>query len=349
MLFRCAHHAPEKGHGTTPSPTRRHRRIDIHCHVYVAAVEAIVSDDGEVAEEAEASLTDRINAEQHRLILPALTDPDVRLADMERMGIDVQVLSPAPFQYGYHLPAELGREAARTINETIADLAARHPDRFIALGTIPLQQPEMALAELERCMDELGMKGIEINTHVNGCDLTRAGLAQVFARAEELGAVLFMHPIGTSFGQRMRDHYFANLLGHPIESALALGHLVFDGYLARYPDLKLVAAHGGGFLPSYWGRLDHAWHARADCRLEIDCPPSDYLRKVHVDTVVFDAIELGHLIEAWGAERVLLGTDYPFDMGEPDPVGLLDKVGGLDDSQIALIEGGNAARLLGLN
>ncbi|MCB0221128.1 MAG: amidohydrolase [Chrysiogenetes bacterium] len=350
MLFRCARHAPEQGHGHGRASAKgaRNRRIDIHCHVYVAEVEALLPDDDDGAQDAIGSLTDRINAEQHRLTLPALTDPEVRLADMERQGIDIQVLSPAPFQYGYHLPPETGREVARTINERIATLAEGHPSRFTALGTVPLQEPGMAVAELERCVTELGMKGIEIDTRVNGRDLTRVGLERLFARAEELGAVLFMHPIGTSIAQRMDDHYFPNLLGHPMESALALGHLVFDGWLARHPDLKLVVAHGGGFLPAYWGRLDHAWRTRADCRQNIDREPSHYLRRVHVDTVVFDALELRHLIEAWGPERVLLGTDYPFDMGEPDPVGLLGRVDGLTASARALIECGNAARLLGM-
>ena len=123
---------------------------------------------------------------------------------------------------------------------------------------------------------------------------------------------------------------------------------MFDGTLERHPDLKLCVAHGGGFLHGYWGRLDHAWRARADCRVHIDRPPSHYLGRVHVDTVVFDAMELGHLIEAWGAERVLLGTDYPFDMGEADPCGLLGRVAGLGETERAAIAGGNAARLLGL-
>lgn len=343
MLYRCAAHAPETGHGT--ARTRGHRVIDIHCHVYVAEVEPLFGPD---EEDDDDSLTGRINAEQHRLTLPALTDPLVRLADMERMGIDMQALSPAPFQYGYWLPPETGRAAARGINDRIAALAAEYPDRFVAMGTVPLQEPGMAVAELERCMAELGMRGIEISTHVNGTDLSRAGLDCLFARAEELGALLFMHPIGTSIGQRMDDHYFPNLLGHPIESALALGHLVFDGTLARHPGLKLCVAHGGGFLHGYWGRLDHAWRQRADCRQHIDRPPSDYLKQVHVDTVVFDPVQLGHLIEAWGAERVLLGTDYPFDMGEADPRGLIGRVAGLGDEDRAAIEGGNAARLLGL-
>lgn len=344
MLYRCAAHAPETGHGGGAPRRRGHRVIDIHCHVYVAEAEPLFGPD----EEEDDSLTGRINAEQHRLTLPALTDPLVRLADMERMGIDLQALSPAPFQYGYWLPPETGRAAARTINDRIAALAAEHPDRFVAMGTVPLQEPGMAVAELERCMGTLGMRGIEISTHVNGTDLSRAGLDRFFARAEELGAPLFMHPIGTSIDQRMEDHYLPNLLGHPIESALALAHLVFDGTLARHPGLKLCVAHGGGFLHGYWGRLDHAWRQRADCRQHIDRPPSDFLRQVHVDTVVFDPVQLGHLIEAWGAGRVLLGTDYPFDMGEADPVGLLDRLGGLGEDDRAAIEGGNAARLLGL-
>jgi aminocarboxymuconate-semialdehyde decarboxylase len=133
-----------------------------------------------------------------------------------------------------------------------------------------------------------------------------------------------------------------------LDSALCVGHLVFDGYLERFPELKICIAHGGGYIPGYWGRFDHAWAHREDCRVTIRKKPSEYLKKLYFDTVVFDECELKHLIEIWGADHIMLGTDYPFDMAEPDPVGLLGRIKGVSKEDMALVAGGNAARLLGL-
>jgi len=165
---------------------------------------------------------------------------------------------------------------------------------------------------------------------------------------EELGLLIFLHPFGTSLVGRMSDHYFPNTIGHPLDSALCVGQLIFDGYLERFPKLKVCIAHGGGYLPAYWGRLDHAFSHREDCRVNISKPPSEYLKKLYFDTVVFDPRELRHLIEIWGADHIMLGTDYPFDMAEPDPVGFLGRVKGVSKAEMALVAGGNAARLLGL-
>jgi aminocarboxymuconate-semialdehyde decarboxylase len=183
---------------------------------------------------------------------------------------------------------------------------------------------------------------------VRGVDLTRAGLEKFFARAEELGVLIFLHPSGTSFVGRMSDHYFPNTIGHPLESALAVGHLIFDGYLERFSNLKICIAHGGGYIPAYWGRFDHAFEFRPDSRVTIRKKPSEYLKKLYFDTVVFSDVELKHLIETWGADHIMLGTDYPFDMAEPDPVGLFERLDGISDADLAQVAGGNAERLLGM-
>ena len=160
--------------------------------------------------------------------------------------------------------------------------------------------------------------------------------------------MIFLHPFGTSLVGRMEDHYFPNTIGHPLDSALCVGQLVFDGYLERFPELKICIAHGGGYIPGYWGRFDHAFAHREDCRVTIKKKPSEYLKKLYFDTVVFDERELKHLIEIWGADHIMLGTDYPFDMAEPDPVGFLGRVKGVSKNDMALVAGGNAERLLGL-
>jgi aminocarboxymuconate-semialdehyde decarboxylase len=198
---------------------------------------------------------------------------------------------------------------------------------------------------MKRCVNDLGMRGIEISSHVAGRELAEPEFRPFFAAAEELDVLLFMHPLGFTHGQRLSEHYFNNLIGNPIESTLAVAHLIFGGVLDRYPGLKLCVAHGGGYLPTYWGRMDHAWRARADCRQHISKPPSEYLRQIYFDTLVFDRRQLEFLLETYGAEHLLMGTDYPFDMAEPDPVGFH---GGLDEIDRAKILGGNAARLLKL-
>ncbi len=250
-----------------------------------------------------------------------------RLADMDRMGIDVQAVSPSPNQTYYWAEPGLGLELARQVNDRLAGIVAEHPRRFVALGTVPLQDVELAVAELERCVKELGFRGVEINPNVNGAELTdpRLGLEKFFARVEELGVVVFMHPLGFTQGERLVDHYFNNVIGNPLETTVAASHLIFDGVMERHPKLKIVLPHGGGYLAHYWARMDHAHRMRPDCRTVIRKRPSSYLARMHFDTITFDPGMLRALIERFGARHVVLGTDYPYDMMETDPVGLIAK------------------------
>lgn len=357
MLYRCANRAPaaDHGHAATVRRGNKYLTVDIHCHVHVPEADDLLrertraSDHMDQKELSSASgLTARINARQQQAILPKLTDPAVRIADMDRQGVDIQALSPSPFHYNYGAPAEVGRVTAKVVNDRIAEVVAGNPDRFVGMGTLPLQDGDMAVAELERCVKDLGFRGVEISTHVNGRDLTRAGLEKFFARTEELGVLIFIHPIGSSITERMTDHYFLNLIGHPFESALAIGHLVFDGYLETYPGLKICVAHGGGYVPAYSGRFDHPFELREDCRVNLSKPPSEYVKKLYFDTIVFTEHQLRYLIETWGAERIVMGTDYPYDMAETDPVGHVNSVKGLNEADKARVLGGNAADLLSI-
>jgi aminocarboxymuconate-semialdehyde decarboxylase len=192
------------------------------------------------------------------------------------------------------------------------------------------------------------LKGVEINPNVNGKELTASNLEKFFARAEDLGAVIFMHPIGYTDGGRLVDHYFNNVIGNPLETTVAASHLIFDGVMERHPKLKVVLPHAGGYLAHYWARMDHAWEARPDCRTALKAKPSSSLEKFYFDTLAFDPGMLGHLIERFGADHVLLGTDYPYDMGVEDPVGFINRVAGLSPAERSDIMGGNAARLLGI-
>jgi aminocarboxymuconate-semialdehyde decarboxylase len=173
----------------------------------------------------------------------------------------------------------------------------------------------------------------------------RLALESFFARAQELDIVIFMHPIGFTQGERLLDHYLNNVIGNPLETTVAASHLIFDGVLERHPKLKIVLPHAGGYLAHYWARMDHAWKARPDCRTVIKKKPSSYLEKFYFDTITFDRGILKNLVERFGADHVVLGTDYPYDMGVEDPVGFVDgaKLSALEK---AAITGGNAARLL---
>lgn len=327
-------------------------RIDVHCHYHNREAALKVSKLNPAQYEPSAifanALTREVNVKQMQDRAEKLTSIELRLADMDRMGIDIQAVSPAPFQCYYWTEPELGAELSRMVNDRIAEIVATWPERFVGLGTVPLQNAELAVAELERCVTGLGLRGVEINPNVNGRDLTdpHLGLEPFFARAAELGAVVFMHPIGFTEGARLRDHYFNNVIGNPMETTIAASHLIFDGVMERHPKLKVILPHAGGYLAHYWARMDHAWRARADCRTMITRTPSSYLEKFYFDTITFDAGILRHMIDRYGAKQILLGTDYPYDMGEEDPVGLIGRVPGLARADRALIEGGNAARLL---
>jgi len=322
--------------------------VDIHAHLNIPAAGELMRpySAGEISIQTFSTpSTDEVNRRLFQCIGPVLNGAEQRIADMDRLGVDVQAVSPVPTQYYYHADPEIGRQASRIVNDGIAAAVARHPKRMVGMGTVPLQAPELAILEMRRCVGELGFRGIEISSNVAGRELAEPEFRPFFAAAEELGVLLFIHPLGFTQGQRLREHYLNNLIGNPLESTIAVSHLIFGGVLERYPGLKLCVAHGGGYLPAYWGRMDHAWRERDDCRQIITKPPSEYLRRIYFDTVVFDRRQVDFLLQIYGPERLLMGTDYPFDMAEPDPLRLL---GHLDLDARQKVLGGNAARLLSL-
>jgi aminocarboxymuconate-semialdehyde decarboxylase len=313
--------------------------VDMHCHLNPAQYDptTVFADE----------LTRATNVKQMSTRAPKLTGVTERLKDMDKMGVDIQAVCPAPYHFFYWTEPGYGAELAREVNEGIAQVVADTPDRFVGMGSVPLQDAKLAIRELEYCVKNLGMRGIEICTNVNGKNLTDPSLKldKFFARCEELGVVIFMHPLGWTQADRLTHHYFNNVIGNPLDSTVAVSHLIFDGVLARYPKLKFVVAHGGGFVAHYWARMDHAWRARPDCRTIIKKPPSSYLEKFYFDSITCDPEMLKRLVEKFGADHVVLGTDYPYDMGEDDPLGLIAKVK-LSKADRELIQGGNAARLL---
>ncbi|MDH2234711.1 amidohydrolase family protein [Pigmentiphaga sp. GD03639] len=325
--------------------------VDMHCHMLVPAAEALarphLPPTPDTTQRFQTLETRQASAAMAAACRIQLLDADRRLSDMDAMGIDIQVISPAPNHYAYWADESLGREIARTVNDGLAEVAARHPTRMRALGTVPMQSPRLAVEEMKRCVRELGMAGVEISTNVAGTELSDPRFHPFFHAAQELGAILFLHPTGFTHGDRLAPYHLNNIIGNPLDSTVALAHLIYGGVLDEYPDLKICVAHGGGLLPSYIGRFDHAHRVRPDCHAHCQHAPSHYLKRMYFDTMVFDPDQLDWLVRKYGAFQVLLGTDYPYDMGETRPLELLQRTA-LTEDERGLVAGLNAARLLGL-
>src|SRR4029453_4787615 len=290
--------------------------------------------------------TKAINAKQEADIRGCMTGYDERFAIMDKMGICVQLVMPPPPQCYHTVALEYAVPAARMINEGVAEFASRHSDRFIPCGTVPMQDGTEAAKELEHCMKSLKFKGVEILTNVAGKELSDPAFARFWEKAEELDALVIIHPNGFTEGQRLSRFYFNNVIGNPFETTLALHYLTFDGVLERHPNLKIFAMHGGGYLGAYSGRIDHAWGARSDSHASLPKPPTSYLKKVYGDTVVFTPAQLKALVDTFEIDHVIMGTDYPFDMLENDPIGHIASVESFDEKTRAALAGGNAKKML---
>jgi len=327
--------------------------VDVHAHVFTRSCQKLV--EGLMAPEMEpfsywaGKETNEYQGKHTQEIFPKLTDIEVRLKDMDAMGIDVQALSVAPPQYFYWADPELGATLARMVNDNLADIVSGHPDRFVGLATVPMQDVTRAVAELERCVNELGFRGVEINTNIAGRDLDDPRFRPFFAKAQALDVLVLLHPNGFTHGERFQKYYMTNVMGNPLDTSVAIFRIIHGGVLEDFPDLKLCLVHGGGFLPFYSSRMDHAYEGRPEGRHHITRRPSTYLKQVYVDCLVFDEEHLAFLLQKMGDDHVVIGTDYPFDMGFYDPIAQIAKVPGLSDEARTRIHSGTAARLLKLD
>jgi aminocarboxymuconate-semialdehyde decarboxylase len=326
--------------------------IDIHAHVAVPAAAAFVKPHLDLAKNPLVNFatpeTRALNQKQEEDIRERITGHDRRLADLDVMGIDFQLVMPPPPQCYYTVPIDVAVKAAQIVNDGVAEFVAKMPDRFAGLGSVPMPDGNEAARELERCVTQLGFKGVEILTNVNGAELSDPAFAPFWRKAEELGALVVLHPLGFSDAKRLARFSFNNTIGNPLDTTIALHYLIFDGVLERHPNLKILSVHGGGYLAAYSGRIDHAWGARSDAHGELPHPPTSYLRKIYFDSVVFTPHQLAELVRLYGADRIIMGTDYPFDMADYDPIGHVASVPEFDPVTIAAIAGGNAKRLLGM-
>ncbi|HWP35522.1 MAG TPA: amidohydrolase family protein [Thermodesulfobacteriota bacterium] len=275
-------------------------------------------------------------------------DPVRRIEDMDRLGIDRQVLSPPPVMFCYWAEPKAGQAFARMQNEWIAAAAARHPDRFAGMATVPLQEPGLAIEELRYARERLSLRAVEIGTCPGGRDFDDPALFPFFEACQALDVAVFVHPATPLLGQERlpAKYYFPLIVGNPLETALAISRLIFGGVLERLPRLRIGFAHGGGAFPFTLGRLDHGWRARPEGPAAIPRPPREYARRLFFDSLTHSPANLRFLVQEFGAERVMLGSDYPFDMGDPDPVASVTAAS-LDGAAHRAILGETAARFLG--
>jgi aminocarboxymuconate-semialdehyde decarboxylase len=251
---------------------------------------------------------------------PQIYSIERRLKDMATQWIDMQVLSVPPFLFFYASDPAQSLEQCQKINNAFAETVQKYPDRFVALANLPMQDPEMAARELERSVRELGLRGAEICSNINGKNLDDKSFAPFYTKLQQLDVPVFIHPSNVLGADRLRPYHLQNLIGNPSDTAVAAASLIFGGVLKEFPRLKFYLAHGGGSCPYLRGRWEHGWQVRPEARANIDRPPSDYLRLLCFDSLVHSVPALNFLVETVGPGRVMMGTDYPFDMGDRDPV-----------------------------
>jgi aminocarboxymuconate-semialdehyde decarboxylase len=334
-----AAHAQEAARLPVMVRDKRVKTIDVHSHCLFHDAVSLMGDD------AKRVFTPVNGAENQYIVIAE------RLKQMDAMAMDMEVLSINPFWY------RKDRDTAAAIvkmqNEKLAELCASHPDRFAAFASLALQFPDLAVEQLDHAVKKLGLRGAQIGGNVAGEEFANPKFHPVWAKAEELGAVLFIHPQSTPelAGRFKGNGWLSNTIGNPLDTTIALQHLIFEGTLDRFPGLKVLAAHGGGYLASYAARSDHACFVAPPgaCNPDVKLKkqPSEYLRQLYFDALVFTPEALRHLVAQVGASQVMLGSDHPF-VWEQHPVDHIFATDTLSDNEKVAILGGNAAKLLGL-
>jgi aminocarboxymuconate-semialdehyde decarboxylase len=334
----------------TNNPQARPHTIDFHAHIIVPEVYAVAAEHNIFSElPVDPGVTDEMRNQikgRAGTVLARMSDISERIAKMDAMGVDVQVLSASLVHQGLDwADAQISLRLARITNDWIAKAVAANPERFVGLGTLPLHVPALAVTELERCMGDLRLKGIAISTMAGTMELGDPQLRAFWAKAEALGAVVYIHP-GGNRDRRFKRFHLWNSVGQAFEEAMAISSLMYDGVLESFPKLKICISHGGGYMPFYMGRIDRNYLEKANTRVNMSKPPIDYLRMLYFDSCVYERAVLQHLVDKVGADRVLLGSDYP--VGETKPIEFVSDTETLSTDQKERILSTNAAALLGL-
>jgi aminocarboxymuconate-semialdehyde decarboxylase len=293
----------------------------------------------------------RVHPERSIAIPPKLRfSPEERIKDMDEQGTDVQLVSIHTPLFGYHLSSSEGVQLASEVNDEIATVAREWPDRFAGMATLPLQDVDASIAELDRAMNTLGMKGAELDTVVNGKNWDEPEFLPLFKAAESMGAVLFYHPQPQHnlMLERTGAYNLANSLGVPLEDTLIVATLIFGGVLDACPDLKVCIAHGGGPACFGMGRMDRGWQVRPEARVNIQKPPRTYQRQLYYDCITMSEASLRFLLDTVGADRVVLGSDWPFVVWEPSPVEWVNSLQSLTREEKDKILWQNLEELLGI-
>jgi len=329
----------------------RSRVIDVHAHVIVPEVYAMAAEHNIFFElPTDPGVTDAMRdsiKERAAGVLGRMSDVGDRIARMDAMGVDIQVLSASLVHQGLEwADAQTAVRLARVTNDWIAETVAARPGRFIGLGTVPLHLPALAVGELERCMRDLALGGVAISTTAAGMELGDPALRPFWEKAEELEAAVYIHP-GGNRDRRFKRYSLWNSVGQAFEEAMAISSLMYEGVLETFPRLEICISHGGGYMPFYMGRIDRNYVEKANTRINMKRPPIDYLRMLYFDSCVYERVVLQHLVDKVGADRVLLGSDYP--VGEAKPVEFVTDTVTLSPAQKQQIVGANAAAWLRLH
>ena len=320
-------------------------KIDMHSHIEIADAVDLMP---EKPKPLSSPLSPKSAALQLALtaaLEQQLNNPQKKIEDMEKMKVDLSVLSIAPPHFFYHLEGKLAADVSRRQNERIAAVVQKYPKKFAGMATVPMQNAQAAVAELEWAVGQLKLTGVEIGSNIRGRYLGDPIFVPFFEKARGLDVPVFIHPQNVAGADRMKDYYFPNLVGNPLDTTLTAGHLIFSGIFDRFPGIKIVLSHAGGHLPYIIGRMGHGFKVRPECQEGIKKSPVEYLSQFYFDTISHGPEALRFLISRVGADRVLLGTDYPYDMGDMDPLSSLEAVPGLSTAEREKIAGKNAVSL----